>query len=167
MVVIKEQLEFIVLVYSGWTLPHSNVHYMFFCNKKHWLSYILFNLQIMVLLMKLLQDPLWWHYIDNLMSTLLTFQTSFFFLKIYEEKSLMWYTTVDVPRKLISMPTCILCWSYELKNMTQKKCIFMVCTQIFFQGDLVVPVISIYIQLFTTWLQCIFYHFYVIKYRFL
>lgn len=114
MVVIKEQLEFIVLVYSGWTLPHSiNVHYMFFCNKKHWLSYILFNLQIMVLLMKLLQDPLWWQYIDNLMSTLLTFQTSFFFLKIYEEKSLMWYTTVDVPRNLISMLTCILCWSYK------------------------------------------------------
>lgn len=164
MVVIKEQLEFIVLVYSGWTLPHSNVHYMFFCNKKHWLSYILFNLQIMVLLMKLLQDPLWWQYIDNLMSTLLTFQTSFFFLKIYEEKSLMWYTTVDVPRNLISMLTL---YCAGAKNMAQKKCIFMVCNQIFFQGDLVFHVLSIYIKLYTTRLQCIFYHSNVIKYRFL
>lgn len=157
MVVIKEQLEFIVLVYSGWTLPHSNVHYMFFCNKKHWLSYILFNLPIMVLLMKLLQDPLWWQYIDNLMSTLLTFQTSFFFLKIYEGKIFNVIHNCGCPKKF-NIRACLHVYCAGAKNMAQKKCIFMVCNQIFFQGDLVVPVLSIYIKLFTTWLQCIFYH---------
>lgn len=132
MVVIKEQLEFIVLVYSGWTLPHSNVHYMFFCNKKHWLSYILFNLQIMVLLMKLLQDPLWWQYIDNLMSTLLTFQTSFFFLKNLWRKIFNVIHNCGCPKKFNFHAYMYIV--LELKTWHKRNVFSWFATKYFFKG---------------------------------